>query len=171
MLLTIKDGATGNPISGATVLVRLNTDNTVVTSGSTGTDGTIDVAATAPSNVLAYKTGSYAGAKVDVVVRDGVLFPSTISLLPVTSRLMKLSIFEGDYSTPLGGARVEVKNAGGTSQFVANAGSDGKYQATLQADLTGWTVTVTSPGIDGVVLPLEKIDFVGEERIVLAPTS
>ena len=171
MLLYVKDGSNGLPIEGAIVLVRKDSDNTTVFSGLTDSEGKVDLAILpgVGHNVLAYKPGVYDGVRVSLVNSGGVLYPATISLLKVTTRTMKLAVFQGDYTSPLIGATVVVRNAGGSPVVTQTTGSDGKYQTNLQADLAGWTVTVTQPGIDGVVLPLDKIDLIGEVRIVLAP--
>lgn len=171
MQFFVKDGVTSSPVVGATVVVKKDADGVSVFSGTTDSDGKVDFSlpVNVAHNVLVFKTNEYEGVRVSLVNKGGVLYPASVSLLKVTSRVMKLAVFTGDFSTPLAGARVEVKNAGGTSQLVAGTGSDGKYQTNLQADLAGWTVTVTQPGVDGVILPLDKIDLVGEVRIVLSP--
>lgn len=172
MLLYVKDGANGLPIEGATVLVRKDSDDSTVFSGTTDSEGKVDF--TLPPNVahnaLAYKPGAYDGARVSVVNSGGTLYPSTISLLKITSRTMKVAVFVGGYSTPLAGATVQIKKPDASIHLTAGTGPDGKYQTNLQADLSGWTVAITQPGLDGVVLPLDKIDLVGEVKVVLAPT-
>jgi hypothetical protein len=171
MQFFVKDGATGLGIDSAKVTVRKDSDNSLVQSATTDANGMVDLTLVAGVSyvILAYKTGEYDGARISVINNAGAALPGSVSLLKVTQRVMKLQVFQGTFATPLSGARVEIKNGTGGSVLVQTTGSDGKYQANLQADLTGWTVNVTYPGLDGVIVPLEKIDLLGTLDIVLAP--
>jgi len=169
---TVFDTAIPAAIPGAKVVVRKLSDNTIVFNGITDASGQVGLVLPegVAHTVLAYKTGtpSYDGARVSIQTRNGVLLPNGLGLSKVTARQFKLQVYTG-VNTPLTSGLVVVK--GPTGNVMATTGLDaaGRAQIDLPADLTGCTATVTTAGLDGALIPLDKIDLLGTVVIVLAP--
>lgn len=165
----VKDNGVG--IDGAKVVVRRDSDGAVILSSLTDSTGKVDLTlpADVPHTLLAYKTGSYDGVRVSIQYKNGVLYPASVSLLKVTQRIFKLRLGLGTPTNALAGASLQVKDASNVIQATASTDAGGGWQVNLPANLTGWTVSITAPGIDGVVIPLDKIDLLGTVVVTLAP--
>jgi hypothetical protein len=170
-MFNVYDSASNAPIAGANAVVKRVSDNTIITSGVTDASGNVDLVLPTgvPCSVLVYKTGAYDGARVSIQNVAGVLTPASIGLTKVTSRQLNVSISQGVPANPLRAA-LKVKRADNTvfaSQGAADVGGNAGF--TLPADLTNWKLEVTYPGLDGVVVQLDKIDLIGTVFITLAP--
>ncbi len=169
-LFTVTDSALGTPIDGAKVVARLVSNNSIVAQGFTNAAGQIDLvlAPNTAHTVLAYKTGAYDGVRQSIQNQGGVLYPASVGLTKVTQRQLNLTTCQGTPATPLR-SQLVVKNAANATHATSSTDVAGNAGFTLPADLTGWKLYVTAPGLDGVVVPLDKIDLIGTLLIVLGP--
>lgn len=170
-LFTVTDSTTNAPIEGAKVVVRRSSDNAIVYNGFTNSSGQLDVAigADLPHTLLAYKSGSYDGSRISLALRSGILLPSGVGLAKVTARKLIIKVYVGS-TTPLTVGSLIVKRADGGIHYSTGLDAGGGAMVDLPADLAGWKAYLTTPGMDGVSFPLDKIDLLGTVVIVLAPT-
>jgi hypothetical protein len=165
------DAATTLGIPDVTVAVTKDSDGSSAFSGTTDASGKVDftIPSDTPHTARIFKPGEYDGVAISVQVKSGVLYPASVSLVKVANRQLKLKVSTGVKGNWLAGAMTQVFNA--SNALVDGGGTDaagGKWY-TLPANLTGWKVVITSPGVDGVSFPLEKIDLLGEISVVLNP--